>query len=178
MFSATAYDEVHIAEIAKAAGVSHGLIFQYFGSKQGFYVACLRAGAEELAEVMAPDESLPPAERLRAVMVAHLDYAVTHTVAYRSVISGHHPLGDSSEPAEIVEAARRQGIDAIRRALGVRRISAQARIGLRGWVAFCEAAVIEWLEVGRISRDDLVALCLATLVSTLEAVGLGEHVPR
>ena len=52
--------------MAEAAGVSHGLVFQYFGSKKGLYIACLQPLIEFFRERIEPDPDLPPTERLRS----------------------------------------------------------------------------------------------------------------
>ena len=59
------YDDVSVDEVAEAAGVSHGLVFQYFGSKKGLYVACLEPLIVDFRERVEPDPELPPVERLR-----------------------------------------------------------------------------------------------------------------
>ena len=40
-FLARDYEDVSVDEIAEIAGVSHGLVFQYFGSKKDLYIASL-----------------------------------------------------------------------------------------------------------------------------------------
>lgn len=48
-FSEQGYDEVAVADIAKAAGVAHGLLFHYFGNKRGIYLAALRDASDRIA---------------------------------------------------------------------------------------------------------------------------------
>src|SRR5262249_24517671 len=62
------YDEVSVDEVAEAAGVSHGLVFQYFGSKKGLYAACLQPLIEFFRARIEPDPDLPPVERLRSAL--------------------------------------------------------------------------------------------------------------
>lgn len=47
-FTAAAYGEVATEEITRAAGISKGLLFHYFGSKQSFYGALLRHALDRL----------------------------------------------------------------------------------------------------------------------------------
>ena len=54
------YDEVSIEEIARAAGVSKGLLYHYFPTKKDFLIAALERGQDELAALTAPDPDLPP----------------------------------------------------------------------------------------------------------------------
>src|ERR1700709_299942 len=58
------FDEVSIEEVARAAGVSKGLLYHYFPTKKDFLIAALERGQEELAALTAPDAALPPPEHL------------------------------------------------------------------------------------------------------------------
>jgi AcrR family transcriptional regulator len=50
----TPHDQVSIGEIARAAGISKGLLYHYFPTKSDFVVAVLRASRDELERRMAP----------------------------------------------------------------------------------------------------------------------------
>jgi AcrR family transcriptional regulator len=45
------FDGVTVDEIADAAGVAHGLLFHYFGSKHGLYLEMMRNAAEQLEKI-------------------------------------------------------------------------------------------------------------------------------
>ena len=64
LFAERAYDELSMAEVARAAGISKPLLYHYFPSKRRFFEATLAQAAEELAARTEPDPSLPPLERL------------------------------------------------------------------------------------------------------------------
>ena len=64
--------------MAEAAGVSHGLVFQYFGSKKGLYIACLQPLIEFFRERIEPDPDLPPVERLRSALRNYADLISEH----------------------------------------------------------------------------------------------------
>src|SRR3954447_20353749 len=55
-FAARSYDEVSIDDVARAAGVSKGLLYHYFPTKRDLYIAGLREAARQLIErtVVAP----------------------------------------------------------------------------------------------------------------------------
>ncbi len=42
LFSKRTYDEVSIDELARAAGISKGLLYHYFPTKRDFYIATVR----------------------------------------------------------------------------------------------------------------------------------------
>src|SRR5580765_6635428 len=48
LFAARSYDEVSIDELARAAGISKGLLYHYFPTKRDFYVATVEEGATQL----------------------------------------------------------------------------------------------------------------------------------
>src|SRR5271170_6359642 len=67
LFAARAYDEVSIDELARAAGVSKGLLYHYFPTKRDFYVATVQEAARQLIErTTGHDDRATPRERLRA----------------------------------------------------------------------------------------------------------------
>ena len=53
LFSARSYDRVAAGDIAKAAGVAHGLLFHYFGSKRGIYLHAIREAVDQLDEAFS-----------------------------------------------------------------------------------------------------------------------------
>ena len=79
LFLTNDYDDVSVDDVAGVAGVSHGLVFQYFGSKKGLYLATLEpllAGFRGRTRGTPPD--LPPADRLRHAIGAYFDAATEH----------------------------------------------------------------------------------------------------
>lgn len=50
-FGARAYDEVTIAAVAAAAGVSHQTLLNHFGSKEGLYLALVDSVGDEIADL-------------------------------------------------------------------------------------------------------------------------------
>src|SRR3954462_601987 len=62
LFARHAYDELSMAAIARAAGISKALLYHYFPSKQAYFAATLEQAAAGLAEATEPDPALPPVE--------------------------------------------------------------------------------------------------------------------
>ena len=81
------YDEVSVDEVAEAAGVSHGLVFRYFGSKKGLYVACLTPLIDAFRARIEPDPELPPIERLREGLRNFADAISEHPAGYRNLMT-------------------------------------------------------------------------------------------
>lgn len=65
LFAEQGYDRTPTQQIARAAGVSEGLIFRHYGSKDGLLKAIIEAGLGQIADSMAPyAEDMPPVEAI------------------------------------------------------------------------------------------------------------------
>ena len=60
LFARDAYDALTTDAIASEGGISKGLLFHYFGSKRGFYVATIEHVAQLLLDRVVLDQSLAP----------------------------------------------------------------------------------------------------------------------
>ena len=76
IFGARGFRAASMDEIAQASGITKALLYQYFGSKEGLYEACVeRARARLFDRLEHEAEAAPPGrERLRAVVTAYFDY--------------------------------------------------------------------------------------------------------
>src|SRR5436305_10275094 len=97
-FATHGFHEASMDAIAEAAGISKPMLYNYFGSKQGLYVAYVeRSGGlliQRMREAAPPDA--PAAERLRAGVLAFLTYAQEHSagwaILHRETIAQGGPL--------------------------------------------------------------------------------------
>ncbi len=168
------YDEVSIEEIARAAGVSKGLLYHYFPTKRDFLIAAIERGQEELAELTAPDPDLPPAEQLGASLDRFLDFVEEHEAAYAAIFRSRG--GADPEIQAVLEAGRRQRMDAVIDSLavweaaptGVQR-TPTLETAVQGWFFFVEGAVLRWLERRDIDRTELRELLALALIGALQA---------
>jgi len=62
-FSARGYAHASVASIAQRAGISKPLVYDYFGSKDGLYVACLDRSCPPLVQAVADAQTPTDAER-------------------------------------------------------------------------------------------------------------------
>jgi AcrR family transcriptional regulator len=76
IFGARGYRGASMDEIAEASGITKALLYQYFGSKEGLYEACVERARARLFERLEREaEKAPDARaRLRAVVTAYFDY--------------------------------------------------------------------------------------------------------
>ena len=144
LFSAHSYDNVAASDIAKAAGVAHGLLFHYFGSKRGIYLQALREAVDQLDEAFSFEPGLPPAEQLRRGLASNLRYLSRRKgLALRLILGGR---GADPEAWEVFEAARWRALEATAEMLGLDFDNHALRITGRGAVAAIDEAIVYWLN--------------------------------
>ena len=87
LFAKKGYYNTSVSAIAKQAGVSKGLIYNYFESKEDLLkgvVVMLMEGGSEFLEVMQKDD---PVEALREMFILLKDYLVKNEELYRLSVS-------------------------------------------------------------------------------------------
>ncbi len=168
------YDEVSIEEIAAAAGVSKGLLYHYFPTKQEFLLAALERGQRELGELTAPDPDLPPAEQLGASIDRFLDFVEEHAAAYTAIFRSRG--GGDPEIQAALEAGRRERLDSLLESLAEWEAAPVAiartpllETAVQGWIFFVEGAVLRWLEHRDVEREELRELLQRALLGALAA---------
>jgi AcrR family transcriptional regulator len=166
------WDEVSMADIALAAGVSKPLLYHYFSTKSDLYHAAVRAAADELREATRPDPALPPRVRLLTALGAHIDWIDENAVAYRAVLQGGISSDDDVEA--IVEESRAEVVTRLAESFGFDSLTSAQSIALRGWVGFLEGACIEWLVARDVSKAHLARLLAASVSGALHAAEVAE----
>jgi len=169
-----AYDEVSIADIAGAAGVSKGLLYHYFSTKSEFVVAILEEASSELFEITAPDPAKDPLEQIDSSLDAFLGFVEDHAAAYAAIFRSRGAGTDSAVQAAL-ERGRRQRIESVIAGLtawpgadaDALQGSAVLRISIQGWIFFVEGAVLAWLEDGGVERDELRAILRNSLLAAI-----------
>lgn len=100
-------------EIAERVGVSKPMLYEYFGSKEGLLVACVRQARAELLRVtsQAAFDAPDPEEMLRAGLVAYFRFIRVHHRSWALLRSEAAVVSTSA--AEEIEAGRQQQTDLI-----------------------------------------------------------------
>lgn len=79
VFAAHGYHAASMDEIADGVGVSKPMLYAYFGSKEGLYVAVLRTAGDELVlRLLAAAVEPTPRERLAAGALAFFEFVDEH----------------------------------------------------------------------------------------------------
>ena len=168
LFTEHAYDEISMAQIARAAGISKALLYHYFPSKQDYFVATLAGGAEELRARVEPDPSLPPAQALAVSVDAYLGWIEANADAYAKLIRS---AGAVPDVRALVEGVRTTTAERILEGLDATG-NPRARTAVRGWLWFMDGACLDWIARRDLSRAELHGLLLGTLAGALMVAGV------
>jgi AcrR family transcriptional regulator len=152
-------NEVTFEEIAEAAGVSRGLVYNYFGDKQGLIAAAYVRGMQRLDDRLAAAvDGIDDVgeERLRRVVRAYLGFAAESATGFASMVGSNstlsHPEAKEARTQRIAQVAARWF------AGDAASVLASAVVGL------LESAAVAWIETdGRVDLDETAAQ-LATLL--------------
>lgn len=175
LFSERSYDEVSIDDLARAAGISKGLLYHYFPTKRDFYVAAIREAARRLLDSTLMSEELPPLERLRAGLEAYLAYVERHGPAYSALLRGG--IGSDPEIAGIVEATRGTFLERLLEGVPGAPRGPLLRAALLGFIGFVEQMSLDWVERRDLDRGTVRDYLAELLPRALELTGL-VIVPR
>jgi AcrR family transcriptional regulator len=165
MLSTRSLDQLAIEDIAAAAGISRGLLFHYFPSKRDFHEAVVRAAAADLLAHTEPDRSLPYLDQLRAGVESFVDYVVENRGSYVSLLRG--AAGGDLNLRAIFDDTRSVIAARIVDRLGAESVPYRVRLAVRGWVAFGEEVILDWLSDVEppLDRAELVDMLNESLVA-------------
>ena len=165
-----AFDEVTAETVARAGGVSKGLVF----TTRDLQVAILRAAAAELLADLDVGAGLPPDERLRAGLEAFVRYIEQQPASYQAVV---RRAGSDERLLAVFEDTRAAVVDIVAGALGVAELPAGLRMAVRGWIAMVEECVLHWLDGRPVPREELVEFLRRVALTMLpDALRLGAAV--
>ena len=167
------FDEVTAEVVARAGGVSKGLVFHYFPTTRDLQVAMLRAAAGELLAELDVGGDLAPDERLRVGLEAFVRYIEQQPASYQAVV---RRAGSDERLLAVFEDTRAAVVDIVAATLGLAELPAGLRLAIRGWIAMVEECVLHWLDGHPVPRQELVEfLRRAALTMLPDALALGAE---
>ena len=174
IFAEHTYDEVSIDDLAKAAGISKGLLYHYFPTKRDLYLAGLRQIAGDmLAETDVSSLDIAPIDRIRHGIDAYLGFVKQRARAYVSLMRGG--IGSDPDVQQIVEDVRETLIERFFTGTGspladtaAERRTPIARATLRGYIGFAEAASLDWLTHDDLTQTEVRDLLVDMLMPTIQ----------
>jgi AcrR family transcriptional regulator len=132
-----------IDSLSTQAGVSRGLLFHYFGSKQGLHREVVRTARDSMLHATEPLPNLEPLDRLHDTLTRIVGFVRDHRGTFFSLVRG--VASGDLEVREVVEQARQlqaERVIGVFIELGVADTEL-LRIALRSWVAFAEEVLVE-----------------------------------
>lgn len=169
MLATRTLDELSVEDIAGQAGISRGLLFHYFGSKQEFHVEVARAAAAEMIARTAPTAGLSPTEALNHSLAAFIDYVEENPDSYKSLVRGA-AAGDA-EMRTIFNETRETMAGEVIKVVGDLGydLPPQAILAVHGWVGYAEECTVRWIDERPVAREELQALLAKSLIGVVLA---------
>jgi AcrR family transcriptional regulator len=171
--------DISIEEIAGAAGVSKGLLYHYFPTKNDFFMAVLARSQAEMDQDLVREPGLSPLERFDRNLDAFLQFVDAHAEGYLAVVNAR---GREPRVQQLVEERRRRRIDELVALAAVLADAPRAAVrtpllvaALEGWIGFTEGVTVRWLRDREISREDVHELLRRSLLEVFGTV-LGSAV--
>ncbi|MEV0181119.1 TetR/AcrR family transcriptional regulator [Streptomyces sp. NPDC050625] len=169
LFADTSYDALSMDDIARQAHVAKGLIYYYFQSKRGYYLAIIHDSVADLVTFAASGRELAAVDRVHRTIDSYLRYAEHNQAAFRTIVSGG--VGFDAEVHAIRDGVREAIVGTIAEgAYGRSDIAPLARMGLLAWVCSVEGATLDWMDHLELSRDTMRELLVKTLGGALRAI--------
>jgi AcrR family transcriptional regulator len=165
--------DVSIEEIARAAGVSKGLLYHYFPTKTDFFVAVLARSQAEMDQAVERDPELTALEQFDRNLDGFLRFVDAHAEGYLAVVNAR---GREPRVQELVEERRRRRVDelvALAAVLeGVSRDAARTPLlvaAIEGWIGFTEGVIVRWLRDRELSKEEVHELLREVFLQVLGA---------
>jgi AcrR family transcriptional regulator len=161
LFARQPYEQVSIEKVAELAGVSHGLLYRYFPSKQAFFAAVIELEGESLLNASSPDPALSPLDQIRAGLDVYIDQAENSPSAYRMA----HQVGAADGGLDRTRQSRNsiQRDRVLNSLAAIMTIEAETSLAVSSWLGFTQTAILGWIDDPVISRRQLQELCMRAL---------------
>jgi len=173
LFSERNFASVSTSDIAREAGVARGLLHHYFGTKRELYLEVVRA------LMRMPPNPVPLQDEGRGLEVVieqgverWLQMIERNRGTWLAAI-GAGGLGRDPEVEAIMDEARERAADRLIESLQIvapAHAPPELRATIRAYSGFAEAASIQWLERGRLSRPQIQALLVQGFLSIVRDV--------
>lgn len=175
LFAQRPYSEVSTTDIAKAAGVTHGLLTYHFGSKRNLYLAVLRAtltAPKAPVPIAGTDPDLDSA--LDDMTEWWLSELERNSEMWLAVL-GARGMGRDPEVEKLlddIEEHARADLVAYLSARDPRDAPTELWAVAVAWQGLAEAVGVDWLKRRRISRAQAKLIVLESLRRLLKMQGL------
>jgi AcrR family transcriptional regulator len=151
--------DVSIEEIAQAAGVSKGLLYHYFPTKDDFLLAVLDRSQAEMDRLQVRDPGLSAMAQFDRNLDGFLRFVDDHAAGYLAAINARVR---SESVRQLIEDRRARRVDELVALVAVVRglsreeaRTPQLVAAIEGWLGFSEGVIVRWLGDRDIARDEV-----------------------
>ncbi len=170
LFASRGFLDVPASEIAREAGVAHGLLFHHFGSMEELYAEVSRVAAARMDEAQLTSFRGDTArQRITSFLRAHMR-AVKQREGDAIFRARSSNAALSNSIAKIWEESRGKAIDQVMAVLGIARPTKRMRVSLRAWIGFHDQLVLGWLADKALSETEVIEWTIRLLEHLAEDV--------
>lgn len=167
-------DELTMEVLSERVGVSRGLLFHYFGSRQGLHRDVVITAAGALMAASEPRADLPPRERLDDTLLRIVGFVRDHRGTFFSLVRGVA----SGDPVVRAAVDRSRDENAQRMIDVFLELGAEdshlLRVALRSWVSFAEEVLVEMALGTDAEATGIVQFLARSAIGVVEAVGSAD----
>jgi AcrR family transcriptional regulator len=166
LFAQRPYSEVSTTDIARAAGVTHGLLTYHFGSKRNLYLAVMRS---TLAVPRAPIPVTGADPDIDSALDDMTEWWLTQLERNPEMwlaVLGARGMGRDPEVEELlddIEERARAGLVAYLSAQDPAEAPAELWAVVTAWQGLAEAVGVDWLKRKRLTRAQAKLIVLESL---------------
>jgi AcrR family transcriptional regulator len=164
LFAEHAYEEISMQQIATAAGISKPLLYHYFPNKAELFKAAVAEHAAELEQLLEPHGDGLPLQQLSDSLDGYLAWIEAHGRTWDKLVQSAATL---PEAGTLVEQFRDRTLQQITARIATGAPRPALRNALRGWLGYIDAAILDWLSHGGLSREQLRNMLLASFGAAL-----------
>jgi AcrR family transcriptional regulator len=164
--------EISIEEIARTAGVSKGLLYHYFPTKDDFLLAVLDRSQTEMDRDQVRDPELSALEQFDRNLDGFLRFVDVHAEGYLAVANAR---GSEPRVQKLIESRRSRRVDELVALAAlvwdVPRDVARTPLlvaGIEGWLGFSEGVILRWLRDRDVSREEVHELLRRGLLTAMD----------
>lgn len=145
VFESTPYEQVSVGMIAKAAGMSSGLLYHYYPSKQALFKAAYTHLSQSLVQAcLGAGTHTEPWPFIQGCLDAYVQYAQAHPAATRMILMPG--ANGDVELAGFNSELNDQLVQLLQAVMQVPSTDTLTLAGLRAWVAFVDSGVLALLS--------------------------------
>jgi len=170
LFAERGYEEVLVEDIARAAGVTRGLVHHYFGGRKDVYLALLERLGGLREEGLRPPVGRSARARVADTVSRWLDWTEANRALYLGTIAPGEDIADPDVRRVVAEMVHRAVALVAAFHSDSADDSSRLRYALECWTGLNRAATRRWLR-GDATRQVTHELLASTLEHVLRTFG-------